>query len=141
MDNGNIVSRNKSHDLAMQAMYSFLMLETCNQTIDVVGLLELIFDCEYTEIDVYIRQLLLTTLKNQNDAINYLSNYLNNWKFNRLNYCTQAILLLAYCEYKYVEESDKAVVINIAVKLAKKYCDSNDYKFINAILDNCLNGK
>ena len=32
----------------------------------------------------------------------------------------------------------KQVVINVAVELAKKYCDETAYKFINGVLDNCL---
>ena len=33
---------------------------------------------------------------------------------------------------------DKGVVIDIAVKLAKKYLSGKDYRFVNAILDNVL---
>ena len=29
--------------------------------------------------------------------------------------------------------------VDVAVKLAKKYGDVTDYKFVNGILDNCLN--
>ena len=38
----------------------------------------------------------------------------------------------------YSYESDKRVIIDVAVRLAKKYCDKDDYKFVNAILDNLL---
>ena len=39
-------------------------------------------------------------------------------------------------------EIDKAVIINNAVKFAKKFGDGGekDYKFVNAILDKCLDG-
>ena len=40
-----------------------------------------------------------------------------------------------------MKDSDKAIVINIAVKLAKKYGDGKDYKYINAVLDNALDEK
>ena len=32
----------------------------------------------------------------------------------------------------------KAVAIDVAVDLAKKYCDDQAYKFINGVLDNIL---
>jgi transcription termination factor NusB len=37
-----------------------------------------------------------------------------------------------------VKEVDKKVVIDNAVKLAKKFVDEKDYAFINAILDKVL---
>ena len=41
-------------------------------------------------------------------------------------------------DFYYVKDVDKKVVIDVAVKLAKKYLDSTDYKFVNAILDKTL---
>ena len=63
---------------------------------------------------------------------------MDKWKFDRLNRLNQAILLLSLAHYYGVGEVEKAVVINVAVSLAKKYLDDNDYKFVNAILDNVL---
>lgn len=141
MENVNIISRNKAHDLAVQTMYAFLMLEKCNQLISFESLIELVFNQEYKDVDIYIRELLLISLKNQNVAITNIEKYLDKWTFNRLNYCMQSILILSYCEYFYIKDSDKAVIINIAVKLAKKYGDERDYRFINAVLDKALNGR
>lgn len=137
----NYISRNKAHDLALQTMYSFLMLENCNQAIDFESLIELVFEKEYKEVDVYIRELLLLALKNQHKTIETISSFLDRWSFDRLNYCVQANLILAYTEYFYVKDSDKAIIINIAVKLAKKYGDGKDYRFVNAVLDRALNGR
>ena len=47
MEKVNIVSRNKAHDLAVQTMYAFLMLEKCNQLISFESLIELVFNQEY----------------------------------------------------------------------------------------------
>ena len=62
---------------------------------------------------------------------------MKDWKFERLNYVEQAILLSAYTQNKYMNQP-KQVAINVAVDLAKKYADDNSYKFINGVLDNCL---
>ena len=61
-----------------------------------------------------------------------------NWTFNRINKLEQALLILSYSHFYYVKDVDKKVVIDVAVKLAKKYLDSTDYKFVNAILDKTL---
>ena len=64
---------------------------------------------------------------------------MNKWTFERLNRVEQALLLLSYSHYFYVEPAvDKGVVIDVAVKLAKTYLDASDYKFVNAILDKVL---
>ena len=60
------------------------------------------------------------------------------WTFKRLNRLNQAILLMSCAHFFEVKDADKAVVINVAVTLAKRYLDDNDYKFVNAILDNVL---
>ena len=135
------LSRNQEHDLAVQTMYSFLMLEKTNQVIDFKEIIKLVFEREYEETSVYIRELLLSSLKYQRIIIEEISKYLKNRVFERLNVCMQAILILSYAEYYYMKDSDKAIVINIAVKLAKKYGDGQDYKYINAVLDNALDEK
>ena len=84
------------------------------------------------------------SLKNQEIITDYISKFLINWNFSRLNTTIQAILITSVAEY-FIEglDTDKAVIINNAVKFAKKFGDGGekDYKFVNAILDKCLNGK
>lgn len=65
-----------------------------------------------------------------------VSHYLKEgWTFSRLGYLEQAILLVACFEIKN-QELDKKIIANEAVELAKQYCDSTSYKFINGILSN-----
>ena len=45
---------------------------------------------------------------------------------------------MSYTNFKLVGDVDKGVVIDRAVRLAKTYLDKDDYKFVNAILDNVL---
>ena len=47
---------------------------------------------------------------------------------------------MSYAHFYYVEKIDKRIVINVAVELAKKYIEEKQAKFINAILDEVLNG-
>lgn len=60
------------------------------------------------------------------------------WKFHRLNRVIQAILLMSYTHYFYIGNVDKRIVINVAIKLAKRYVVGDEYKFVNAILDEVL---
>ena len=60
------------------------------------------------------------------------------WKMERINLIVIAILMLAITEYKFVGGVEKSIIINVAVKLAHKYADEKDYKFVNALLDKVL---
>ncbi len=131
-------SRNKAHELAMQIMYDFLIQQEIDETINVEKTISDISQKPYEECDLFIKEVLIKALKNQNEIIENISSNLNNWKFNRLNTCIQAILILAYSNYYFCNNKEKAVIINVAVKLAKKYGEGNDYKFVNGILDKTL---
>ena len=136
------ISRNKLQELAVQAMYSFLLLQESNVAINFEETLSSICNLPYEECDVYLKEVLLKALKNEPKIIAYVQKFLRNWEFRRLNSTIQSILILAVCEYYLIyEKIDKAVIINNAVKLAKRYGDGGekDYKFVNAVLENCLN--
>ncbi|CAM3536033.1 transcription antitermination protein NusB [Erysipelothrix sp. HDW6B] len=63
-----------------------------------------------------------------------LNQYLNNWKFDRLGYIEQAIMLIAAAELELGIQA-KVVVLDEAVRLAKEFADQDSYKFINGVLD------
>lgn len=56
------------------------------------------------------------------------------WTFKGLKPTEQAILFLGAYEILYTN-TDKAIIINEAIILAKQYCDNNAYKYINGVLD------
>ena len=58
----------------------------------------------------------------------------DDWDFDRLSMLEQAILLISFQEIL-ANDTPKAVVINEAITLAKKYCDDNSYKLLNGVLD------
>lgn len=65
---------------------------------------------------------------------NVIKDKLDNWSFDRLGYIEQAILLVGTVELL-SEDVDKAVVIDEAIKYAKKYAEFDSYKLINGVLD------
>ncbi len=133
------ISRNQQHFIIMTVIYNELtdftfgegkMIRNANEMISSIC------ECENSEVDSYITDTVIMSLKNYGEIKRAYEPYLKNWKWERLPLLTQAILLMSYTHYKYIEKVDKKVVINIAVELAKKYIDDKQAKFINAILDN-----
>lgn len=144
MENTNI-SRVKAQQLLVEIMYSFIMHENNDLPINFEDTISDICKVPFEDCDFFIKIILLKAIKNQHKIVEYISKYLKNWNFHRLNITIQAILIISVTEYYYKgEDILKAIVIDNAVTLAKIYGDGGekDYKFVNGILDNCLdNGK
>lgn len=140
----NEITRNKAQELIVQLMYSFLILEETKVPINFEEAIEEACNMPYADCDLYLKEVLIKSLKNQEKIIDYISKYLINWNFSRLNTTIRAILITSVTEF-FIDDLDteKAVIINNAVKFSKKFGDGGekDYKFVNAILDKCLNGK
>ena len=140
----NEITRNKAQELIVQLMYSFLILEETKVPINFEESIEEACNIPYADCDLYLKEVLIKSLKNQEKIIDYISKYLINWNFSRLNTTIRAILITSVTEF-FIDDLDteKAVIINNAVKFSKKFGDGGekDYKFVNAILDKCLNGK
>lgn len=137
----NQISRAKIHDVAVQLMYSFLILESTNTPIEFEDAVSEKCELPYSECDLYLKEVLIKSLKYQSEISEYVNGFLRNWDFRRLNLVIQAVLIISVCEFYLVEEKiDKNIIINNAVKLSKKYGDGGekDYKFVNGVLDNCL---
>ena len=132
------LTRNKKHFIIMTVIYNELTDFTFGDGQLVRSAIEMIAslcECEESEVDPFIRDTVVMSLKNYGEIRNAYTPYLKNWKWERLPLLTQSILLMSYAHYKYIEKVDKGVVINTAVELAKKYIDDKQAKFINGILD------
>jgi len=130
-------SRNKIQELSVFALYQYLFYYSYEDRPSLKEIIESVFDCSSKDCDPFAKELVKLAIKNADSSIKDISSYLKDWNFERLNYLEQAILLSAYTQYKYMEQPKK-IAINVAIDLAKKYCDENSYKFINGVLDNCL---
>lgn len=64
-----------------------------------------------------------------------LSKHLTDWRMDRIHPVERVLLRIGTYEILYTDTS-KAVVINEAVELAKKYGDEKTPSFVNGILDN-----
>ena len=122
------MNRHEIREQMMFVLYQHLLLK-----IDLQDCVNNNFEDKYLE-DEYINIITNDIKDNEDTYISSISSYLNKWEFNRLNYVEQAILLLSYTEIKN-KIADKAIIIDEAVIIAKKYCDDDSYKFINGVLD------
>lgn len=133
-----MISRNQSHEYGVKVLYAALIYVKNEQTFDFETLVSDITETEYIQVPAYLRIILLKSLSNLADIKAALIPFLKAWRFERLNEVAQAILIYSYAHYYYVGNVKKPIVINIAVKLTKLFIPNDDYKFINAVLDEAL---
>lgn len=132
------VSRNKEHELIMISIYDALLYSSMSENFNLEEIMEGVFEMPFNDISLFAKSVVIKSLKNINDIIEIYQANMPKWKFSRLNNLEKAILLMSYTHFKVIGNVDRGVVIDLAVRLAKKYLDQADYKFINAILDNVL---
>ena len=132
-------SRNSLQKTAMTAIYDFLTYQSMGQLFNVEETVSNLCELPYEECDYFIKACLIMAIKHQKEAVDRFNENMRKWTLDRLNRVEQAILILSYVHYYFVDpEVDKGVVIDIAVRLSKTYLSDNDYKFVNAILDRTL---
>ncbi len=132
------MTRNQKHYIIMTAIYNELSDFTFGEKKvyrDAQDIISSLCECDYKDADPFIVDSVMVSLQKYGEARVAYTPYLKNWSWDRLPLLTQAILLMSYTHFYYIEKVDKSVVINIAVTLAKKYIEEKQAKFINAILD------
>jgi N utilization substance protein B len=82
----------------------------------------------------FARQLLTGTVEHRETIDSQISALSKNWTLVRMNPTDRSILRLAAFEVLYTD-SPKAIVINEAVELAKKFGTKESPAFVNGILD------
>ena len=82
----------------------------------------------------YVKEV-LSKVSGERDRIDSLINQVSDgWTTGRMAKTDLAIIRVACAEILYVDDVPKAVAINEAVELAKKYGTDDSHRFINAIL-------
>jgi len=133
-------TRNALQRVAMTAIFDALTYEAMKEAIPVEEIVSSLCEKPYEDCDPFVKASIISVIKFEGTIIHSFNAKMRKWTFDRLNRVEQAILMLAYVHYYYVEPGvEKGVVIDIAVKQAKTFLEDNDYKFVNAILDNVLN--
>ena len=123
------MNRHEQRVVAMQSVYQHLLLGK--------DIRKCVFEVMKgsNDIDGYLYSLTMGTIENKEAFEQKINELLrDDWDFDRLSMLEQAILLISFQEIL-ANDTPKAVVINEAITLAKKYCDDNSYKLLNGVLD------
>lgn len=131
------LSRNEEHELIMTCIYDALLYSNMDKEFSVEEIMTSVFGVEYDEISFFVKEIVIKSLSHINEIKKVFQDRMPKWNFDRLNLLEQAILIMSYT-HKQTQDTDKRIIINIAVKLAKTYLDKDDYKFVNGILDKVL---
>jgi len=127
--------RTTSRRLAMQAIYQSELSKT---SID-EALTNLFGEEELAEeTREFTKRLAEGVLGKKEDLDRKIKEFSKNWEIGRISMINKAILMLALYELQYEKDTPKAVVINEALELAKRYSDPESAKFINGILDSAV---
>lgn len=135
-----MLTRNKEQELSMQIIYNYLFDMSINMEMDPRKLIEDHLEIPYEEASLFVKEVVIKALVHLNETLDLISQNLNNWKLERMNKVTIAILVLGITEAKYVTIDGifKAVIIDVCVNLAKRFCADKDYRFVNAVLDKVI---
>lgn len=127
-DNIKCMNRHELREHLVSCIYQHLLLEK-----DLYNCIENTFD-DLNNIDEFVSLIANDLKKNEKAYIDEISKYLKDWSFGRLCYVDQAILLLSVAELK-LALNDKAVIINEAIIISKKFSEEESYRYINGVLD------
>lgn len=136
-----VMTRNQEHYLIMTVIYNELNDFSFNKGDvfrDARELISETAEMPYEEVSPFVKNMVAQSLQHYGEIVNAFIPFLKNWKWDRLPLLTQAILIMSYAHFYFVEKVEKRIVIDIAVNLAKKYIDDKQPKFINGILDGVL---
>ena len=121
------MSRHTLRETAMTCLYQYFLLHGDIKSI--------VYENAGNEIDPFLYTVTIDALKHKDYYIQKINDVLSDdWEFDRLGCVEKAILLMAAAELDF-ETANKAIVIDEAVTLSKKYCDSDTYNLINGVLD------
>lgn len=88
----------------------------------------------------FCNNLVIKTLENKKEIIDILENNVIGYNSDRVYKVDKAILMIAICELKFIEDASVPVVVNEAIELSKKYSSEKSYSFINGVLSKIIKG-
>ncbi len=131
-----MAKRSKARELAMQMLF----LVDMNPDVDddtVLGMIQERIDDE--ELEKFSWSLFSGTIRHRDKLDQQIQKAAKNWSLKRMAPTDRNLLRLGAFELYHLD-TPNSVVIDEAIKLAKKFGTENSSAFINGILDN-LNGE
>lgn len=132
-----MTSRRLAREQALQALYSVAVgaREPAEAVRDVVG--------ENADSDqrAFVEELALGTLEYAGEADRIVSPLLQGWTIERLPTIDRLLIEMATFELHCRPDTPKAVAINEAVALAKRFSTEDSGRFVNGVLSAVANAK
>jgi transcription antitermination protein NusB len=130
-------SRRIAREQALQVLYSVVIGDRKPE--DAVS--EIVGETADSEQRAFVKELALGTLEYAEEADRIVSPLLEGWAIERLPTIDRLLLEMATFELQCRPETPKAVAINEAVTLAKRFSTEDSGRFVNGVLSAVANGK
>jgi transcription antitermination protein NusB len=124
-------SRRQAREAALQALYAIAIGH--REPGD--ALTELVGEGDETDYRAFVKDLVLGTLDNAAQADVLLAPLLEGWTIERLPTIDRLLLEMGTFELCHRPRTPRAVVINEAVELAKKFSTEDSNRFVNGVLN------
>jgi N utilization substance protein B len=125
------VTRRFARELALQTLFS---VEVGKQDPD--DALEQNLSRSVEGDRAFVKDLVFGTLEHAAQTDTFIAPLLEGWTLERLPTVDRLLLRMGVFELRYHPETPKAVVINEAVELAKKFSTEDSGRFVNGVLSN-----
>ena len=130
------MNQHESRRVAMQAVYlanQDLKYTPAEVKAKTVAMLDL------KELSAYSKTLIEGVIEKRDELKGQLASYLKkNWRIDRIDQISLAILEIALFEIKYSDEIEPKAAVNEALNLCDEFADSKTKPFINGILANFI---
>ncbi len=124
------MTRTDARELLMQMLYSMKIQNDFSEEVKNAFLA----DKKLQTQEGYFNTVYSLVVEHINDIDGRYEALNTGWKINRLSNVDLSIFRIAIAEILYMDEIDRSVAINEAVKLAKKFSSDKSAKFINGVL-------
>ena len=125
------MNQHESRRVAMQAVYlanQDLKYTASEVEAKTVAMLDL------KELPAYSKEIIEGVIEKQDELKGELAGFLKkNWRINRINQISLAILEVALYEIKYSKEIEPKAAVNEALNLCDEFADPKDKPFINGM--------
>ncbi|MFY9664453.1 MAG: transcription antitermination factor NusB [Candidatus Cybelea sp.] len=131
-----MTSRRIAREQALQVLYSVVIGD--REPRDAVS--EIVGDADLDQ-RAFVEQLALGTLEYASEADRIVSPLLDGWAIERLPTIDRLLLEMATFELHCCPQTPKAVAINEAVALAKRFSTEDSGRFVNGVLSAVANAR
>lgn len=124
------MTRRYARELALQTLYS---VEVGKNT-PAEALEQTLTGPSGAEHRIFVRELVYGTLEHASESDAVIAPLLRGWTLERLPTLDRLVLRMSVYELLHADDTPRAVVINEAVELAKKFSTEDSGRFINGVL-------